>query len=186
VKSRNCLFIMSIVAVCCFMSASTVFSQDLKVGYVNSQKIVWGYKEAQDAQKKFDEINAGWEAEAREMQTRIQELADEIDSQSLLLSEQRKQEKTQEAQNLVAQFQTFQQQKWGQPDGDAYKKEQELMSPIVETIREAIKKIGKDEKYHYIFDSVAGNIVYVSEDQKDLTELVIEELNKGVTTTEKK
>jgi len=113
VKSRNCLFIMSIVAVCCFMSASTVFSQDLKVGYVNSQKILLEYKEAQDAQKKFDEINAGWEAEAREMQTRIQELADEIDSQSLLLSEQRKQEKTQEAQNLVAQFQTFQQQKWG-------------------------------------------------------------------------
>ena len=185
-KSRNRLFIMSFMVVCCIMFTGAAFGQNLKVGYVNSQKILLEYKEAQDAQKKFDEINAGWEAEAREMQTRIQELADELDSQSLLLSEQRKQEKTQEAQNLVAQLQAFQQQKWGQPDGDAYKKEQELMAPIVETIREAIKKIGKEEKYHYIFDSVAGNIVYVSEDQKDLTDLVIEELNKGLATTEKK
>ena len=44
-------------------------------------------------------------------------------------------------------------------------------------------------KYDYIFDGVAGNIVYASPDQPDLTDRVLEELNKGVgsaATAEKK
>ena len=183
-KSRNVL-IIAVTLIGCLIFTAGAQAQRLKIGYVNSQKILQNYKEAQDAQKKFDEINAGWEAEALEMQKRLQDLADELESQSLLLSEQRKQEKQAEMQNLYTQFQAFQMQKWQQPDGEAYKKEQELMAPIVETIRGVIKKIGGEQDFNYIFDSVAGNIVYVSDDQTDLTDAVIEELNKDVKTTEK-
>ena len=178
-KTKNAAVILSVLFLCCLVVTGNSYGQKLKFGYVNSQQILAEYKEAQDAQKKFDEINAAWEAEGLEMQQRLQELADELESQSLLLSEQRKREKETEAQNLLTQLQSFQQQKWGQ-NGEAFQKEQELMAPIVETIREVIKKIGEAEDFTYIFDSVAGNIVYVSEDQEDLTEKVIEELNKGV------
>ena len=181
-KTKNVFFILGILLVCCFMLTGNSYGQKLKFGYVNSQKILNEYKEAQDANKKFQEINAAWEAEGLEMQNRLQELMDELESQSLLLSEQRKMEKQAEAQNLYTQFQTFQAQKWG-PDGEAAKKEQELMAPIIETIRGVIKQIGEADEYTYIFDSVAGNIVYVADDQTDLTDRVIEELNKDVKPT---
>jgi hypothetical protein len=46
-----------------------------------------------------------------------------------------------------------------------------------------IKKIGTDEKYDYIFDVINGNILHVSASQPDLTERVLEELNKSVAAT---
>ena len=38
---------------------------------------------------------------------------------------------------------------------------------VLEKINLQIKKVGDDEKYDYIFDTVAGNILYASEQQVD-------------------
>jgi Skp family chaperone for outer membrane proteins len=54
------------------------------------------------------------------------------------------------------------------------------MQPIVDKINTVIKKIGTDDKFDYIFDTVNNNILHVSATQPDLTDRVLEELNKGV------
>jgi len=154
-------------------------SAQIKIGYVDSQKILEGYKEAQDAQKQLAEINKGWEDEARNMQRELQTKQDELESQSLLLSDEKRKEKEADLQNLYLRFQQYQQEKWGQ-QGEAYKKQNELMKPIIDKVQVVIKKFGADEKYDYIFDTVAGNIVYAGTGQPDLTEKVIAELNKTV------
>ena len=38
-----------------------------KLAYINSQKIIATYKEAQDAQDRLNKISAGWEEEAKLM-----------------------------------------------------------------------------------------------------------------------
>lgn len=179
-KARVLTLVMALLVIA--FVAEAALAQKMKIGYINSQKILQNYKEAQDAQKKFDEINAGWEAQVREMQRQLQELSDQLESQSLLLSEQRKQEKQQEIQNLYMSIQQFQMEKWGQ-NGEAFRKERELMEPIINSITAVIKKIGEAEGFTYIFDGVNGNIVYAAPDQPDLTDRVIEELNKSVKTT---
>ena len=55
---------------------------------------------------------------------------------------------------------------------------------IYDKINTAITKVGEEERYDYIFDTVNANIVYVSETSNDLTELVVEELENGVTENE--
>ena len=154
-----------------------VFAQ--KMGYINSQQIIANYKEAKDAQESLDKINKEWEAEGRAMQQQLQELGEQLESQSLLLSEERKQEKQQELQTLYLKIQQFQQDKWGQ-NGEFYKKEAEVMQPVIDKVNRAITKVGEDEKFDYIFDTVSANIVYASPNQPDLTELVLEELEKGL------
>ncbi len=151
----------------------------IKIGYVDSQKILESYKEAQDAQKQLAEINKGWEEEARNMQRELQTKQDELESQALLLSEEKRKEKETDLQNLYLRFQQFQQEKWGQ-QGEAFKKQNELMKPIIEKVQVVIKKFGAEEKYDFIFDTVAGNIVYAGPNQPDLTQKVVEELNKTV------
>ncbi|MFQ5864919.1 MAG: OmpH family outer membrane protein [bacterium] len=151
----------------------------LKIGYINSNKILETYKEAVDVKKQLQEINAQWEREAREMQKEVQELLEQLESQSLLMSEERKREKQQEVQNLQAKYQQFVMAKWGQ-GGEALKKEAELLQPVFEKINAGIRKIGESEGFNYIFDVVAGNILYASEDQPDLTDKLIDELNKGL------
>ena len=151
----------------------------IKIGYVDSQKILESYKEAQDAQKQLAEVNKGWEEEARNMQRELQTKQDELESQALLLSEEKRKEKEADLQNLYLRFQQFQQEKWGQ-QGEAFKKQNELMKPIIEKVQVVIKRLGAEEKYDYIFDTVAGNIVYAGTGQPDLTAKVIDELNKTV------
>ena len=170
--------IISIVLL--LLSTGSVFAQ--KIGFINSQQVLASYKEAQDAQERLDKINKEWEAEAREMQTQLQEMNDQLQSQSLLLSEERQQEKAQEIQALYVKAQQYQAEKWGQT-GEFYKKQDEVMKPVFDKINSAIKLVGEEERFDYIFDTVAGNIVYASPSQTDLTDLVIEELEKGLETS---
>ena len=95
-----------------FCTSSSTFAQ--KLAYVNSQKILATFKDALDAQEKLDKINQDWEAEGREMQKEFQDLSEQLESQSLLLSDERKQEKQQEIQTLYLKIQKYSADKWGQ------------------------------------------------------------------------
>lgn len=181
-SSKNWLVVTIVISFLFLGFFSTNSYADVKIGYVNSQKILASSKDALDAQKKLEEINATWENEGREMQKQLQDMSDQLESQSLLLSEERKREKQQEIQNLYLKLQKYQSDKWGQ-GGEFFKKQEELMGPIQEKILAAIKAIGDVDKFDYIFDSVAGNIVYISSSQIDLTERVMQELEKGTKTT---
>jgi len=169
------------LAVAILGGANPVAAQ-LKLGYIDSQKILEKYKEAQDAQKQLQELNKRWEEEAKNMQQELQTKLEDLESQALLLSDERKKEKETELQNLNIRLQQFQQEKWG-AQGEVYSKRAELMQPVINKINDVIKKIGTDEKYDYIFDVINGNILHVSASQPDLTERVLEELNKSIATT---
>jgi Skp family chaperone for outer membrane proteins len=124
-------------------------------------------------------LNRRWEEEAKNMQQELQTKLEELESQALLLSDERKKEKETELQNLNIRLNQFQQEKWGN-QGEVFTRRAELMQPVINKINDVIKKIGTDDKYDYIFDVVNGNILHVSASQPDLTEKVLEELNKSV------
>ncbi len=172
------LFAALLVNLCLFGLA---FGQ-LKIGYVNSNRVLEKYKEAIDVRKQLQELNAQWQQEARDMEKEIQTLQEQLESQSLLLSEERKAAKQQEIQDLYIKYQQFLQEKWGPQQGEAVQKEVELLQPVYDKINKAIKKIGQAGGYQYIFDTVAANILYASDEQPDLTEQLLEELNKGLPT----
>lgn len=156
---------------------NSAFAQ-LKIGYVDSQKILSSYKESIDAQKKLDAQNTKWQQEIQSMQQKLKDLQDQLNAQKLLLSDAKKEEKQREIQDNYLKIQQFQMKKWGQ-NGEMFQLNQKLMKPIIEQINKTITKIGQEEKFDYIFDTVAGNIVYASKNQPDLTDKVLEELNKS-------
>jgi outer membrane protein len=174
-------WIGALLAIAILGSANPAAAQ-LKLGYIDSQKILGSYKEAQDAQKQLQDLNRRWEEEAANMQKELQAKLDELESQALLLSDERKREKETELQNLNIRLQQFQQDKWG-AQGEVYTKRAELMQPVIDKINTVIKKIGTEDKYDYIFDVINANILHVSDSQPDLTGRVLEELNKSVAAT---
>jgi len=165
---------------------SSPLQAQLKIGYINSSRVLEVYKEAIDVRKQLQELNAQWEKEARDMQKEIQDLQEQLESQSLLLSEERKAEKAQEIQSKYLRYQQFLQEKWNPQNGEAVKKEVEMLQPVYNKINVAIKKIGEAEGYQYIFDVVQGNILYASDDQPDLTKQLVEELNKNLASASDK
>ncbi|MFQ5650381.1 MAG: OmpH family outer membrane protein [bacterium] len=183
-KPTKLLASFLLFSICLFsLAVNPVFGQ-LKIGYVNSNKILESFKDAIDVRKQLQELNAQWEQEARDMQKEIQTLQEQVESQSLLLSEERKAAKQQEIQNLYIKYQQFLQEKWNPQGGEAVKKEVELIQPVYDKINKAIQKIGEAGGYTYIFDTVAANILYAAKDQPDLTGQLLDELNKGLPKTD--
>jgi outer membrane protein len=148
----------------------------LKIRYINSQRILSEYPEAQEIQKQLDEIRAGYESQYNQMLQNYETLVQEIENQSLLLSPEKKAEKEKEAQDLAVQIEQFRYEKLG-PQGELYQKNLELTQPLYDKIDQIIQKIGEEQDYDYILDVVQG-VVLFSKPRFDITNLVIEELSK--------
>ena len=146
-----------------------------KFAYVESQRILNEYQEYQDVQKQLEQLRSKYDAEYQQMVKEYNALLEEIDSQSLLLSPEKKQQKMQAAQ--------YKYEKLG-PEGEFYKKSMELTRPIIDKINKLIAKIGEEEGYDFIFDASSGALVHALP-KYDITDRIIEELNKGVSTTKK-
>lgn len=148
-----------------------------KIRYLNSQEILDQLPAAQEIQKKLDGIRSNYEKEYNDMIESYDKLAKEIESQSLLLSPEKKAEKEREKLNLQQQIENYQREKLG-PQGEFYKRNLELTKPLYDKIDAIIKKISDEEGYDLVFDVVQGVIVF-AKDEYDITDRVIEELNKG-------
>ena len=147
-----------------------------KIAFVNSDRILAEYKEAQEAQSKLD-------VEARKLQEEYQGMIMQLDSlqkayeqQKMMMSESRRGEKEAEMVKLQQNIQVFQQQKLG-PQGEIYQKQNEIVGPVLEKVKNVIKKVADDGNYDFVFDTVSGNILY-AEPVYDITEKVIYELDR--------
>ncbi|MBU1708115.1 OmpH family outer membrane protein [bacterium] len=155
---------------------SICWARDLKVGYIDSERILTEFPDSQAAQAKLAEENREWETQAGSMRQQVEDLETQLEQQKLLLSDEKKAEKLEELQSLYFQAQQFQQEIWGQ-DGKLFQRNLELTRPVVEKINAAITKIGDEENYDFIFDATQGNIVHAKAEY-DITDRVLELLQK--------
>jgi len=151
-------------------------SAELKIGYINSEQIFRDYEGTKQAQEKFNKEVARWEQEATKMQKEIKDLQEQLEKQSLLLSEERKGEIQAQLQEKMIEYQKFLQEKFGQ-QGEALKKNEDLTRPIVEQINVILEDIAKAENYDFVFDARNGGLVW-AKPAYDLTERVLQILNK--------
>ena len=168
------LVIVSLVFITGLMTTAVA---DLKIGFVNSDKILQDYKEAQEAQGKLDVEAKKLQDEYQGMIMKLDSLKKNYDQQKMMMSESRRQEKEDEMVKLQQNIQVFQQQKLG-PQGEIYKKQNEIVGPVLEKVKNVIKKVAEEGNYDFIFDTVAGNILY-AEPVHDITEKVIYELERS-------
>lgn len=152
----------------------------LKVAYVNSDRIMQEWEEASEAQKKLDAEAQKLEERYREMTAEFDSLSKQFQQQQYVMSEERRQEKQRELQQLQQRIQRFQMENVG-PQGQIYAKQEEILGPVLDKINRAIKKVASDNNYDYVFDSVGGNLLY-AEEKHNITADVLYELRRGVSS----
>ena len=74
-------------------SAISLLAQDVKIGYIDSIKIFADYRETQDAERLYRQEVDQWTAQKQRMEQDIVKMRDELQAQSLMLSEEKKAEK---------------------------------------------------------------------------------------------
>ncbi|MCK4715528.1 MAG: OmpH family outer membrane protein [Candidatus Marinimicrobia bacterium] len=167
------LFVMLLVV----STFNVAVAQQMKIAYVNSDRILAEFDEAKEAQSKLDIEAKKLENEYRGMLTTLDSLSRDYERQKMIMSETRRQTKENEISQLQQSIQRYQVEKLG-PEGEIYRKQAELVGPVLEKIKSVIEKVGKENEYDYIFDTVAGNILY-AEPVHDLTDKVLYELKRN-------
>jgi len=169
-------FKVAVAAVFAVAAFSGTASAQLKLGFVNSEKIFTQFEGTKIAQEKFNKEVAKWEQEASKRVKEITEMKEQLEKQSLILTAERKKALEDSLRQKVILHEKFLQEKFGQR-GDVLSKNEELTKPILEKIQKIIDKIAKDEQFDFIFDYRAGGLVYAKQTY-DLTDRVLAQLAK--------
>ena len=170
IKKINILFLLLV---------PTMIYADIKIGYVNSNRIMGEYEPVREIQIDLEKEQRKLEIEFNRILETIDSLAKDYERQRLLMSDERRQNREQEIKNLEITAQEFQMKKFG-PEGDITKMQNQKLQPILEKVQSAIDVIAKERGFDYVLDAMTGSILYALP-QYDLTDDVLKEL-KNITT----
>ncbi len=155
-----------------FLFSISAFSQ-VKIGFVNSEAIIKELPEAQDAQRKLDNLVQEWQSELRKLESEWKQKYDNYDRNKLLMSDQMRAEKERELVELENRIMQYREQKFGQ-NGELFQKQEEFMRPIHNKIFNALEKIAKDEGYDFVFDKSGDILLLYANEKYDLTKKVLD------------
>ena len=148
----------------------------VNIGYIDSARIFQDYKDAREAQARFDRQVQGWRDEAGEKEKLVKQLREEVRDLSPILSSLKRQEKEEALQKAIAEHERFVQSIWG-PQGQAAQENERTTREVVEQIRSVVEKLAGEKGLDLVFDS-AGGVIIFADKNLDLTAEVVRRLNE--------
>ncbi|HEX2095382.1 MAG TPA: OmpH family outer membrane protein [Longimicrobiaceae bacterium] len=147
---------------------STADAQAVKIGFINSQKILAEAPGSAEAQQTLQREMGQYQTQVDSMQNELQRLQQDFERQQSTLSAQARQQRQQELQQRFTAYQ----QRMGQLQQTAQQREAQLVDPIMRRIRETIETIRREGGYAMIFDAANSGMV-AADSTLDLTERVL-------------
>jgi len=161
------------------MTGNISSAQNIKIGFVNSAKILQEYPDAQEANKKLDEMGKRWQSELEKMSRDLQQRYEDFQKKEPLLKEEEKRTQREELVTLEQRGIQFRQGKFGS-DGELAIATDSLLRPIKLRVMQVIEQIAKEEKIQFMFDRNDQIMVLLYGELKyDYTNLVIDRLKRG-------
>jgi len=162
-----------------FLFTTQMFAQAVKIGFVNSAKILQEFSEAIEANKKLDGMGKQWQAELERMSRELQQRYEDFQKKEPLLKEDEKRTQREELVALEQRGYQFRQEKFGN-EGDLAIATDSLLRPIKLKVMKVIEQVAKDEKIQFMFDRNEQIMFLLYGEQKfDYTNLVIDRLKRG-------
>ena len=147
-----------------------VEANELKVGYVNTQRIFRDAPAAQKAAKKLEGEFSRRDQDLQKMAKQLQGLRENLEKNSVTMAESDRRNKEKEFGELSREFQ----RKQREFREDLNLRQNEENAAVIEKANKAIKQIAEAEKY----DLVLQDVVWVSP-KLDMTDRVIKALAEG-------
>ena len=165
---KNTIKVFVLVALT--LAAMSVSAQ-VKLGHIETQKLIQAMPEWTAAQKTFEEeqkkVNTELNGLREQFQTKLAEYSEKMKT----YSEAMRATTEEELQGLQQRIQRFQETAMAQLE----KTQNDLMQPVMEKALNAIKEVGKENGFTYIFDMNAG-ILDAAENSQDVLPLVKKKL----------
>ena len=171
-----------VLALCMLTAAAVPAAAEVKIGYIDTVKIFANFKETIEAEEIYKKEVEVWKKQAEEMEADLARMREEIQSQSLMLSAEKLEEKKLIFDQRMKEYQKFMQDIFGE-NGEAARRNKELTEPIVEKINGVIEIVAEEEGFTLVLDSSQGVIVYADK-EIDITDMIIARLEVQMDTTQ--
>ncbi|TNE47813.1 MAG: OmpH family outer membrane protein [Bacteroidetes bacterium] len=161
-----------------FSLALTTFALAQNIVVVDVTAVLESVPEYQKAQEQLDQLATQWRQEIAQEQDEIKGLYSKYQAEQVMLSEETKRQREEEILNKEKTLRELQRRKFG-PEGDLFKKRQELVKPIQDKIYAAISKYAEDKGYEYVFDKGSASGLLYTNERYEKTEDIINILKRG-------
>ena len=147
-----------------------------RIAFVNTKYILDQMPEYETAQKELDRLSKQWQEEIDERHLQIGRMREAFNAEAILLTEEMKRSRLEEIDRKEREARDMQKKRFG-PEGDLFKKRQELIQPIQDRVYNAIKEVA-GTSYVAVFDlsgTNGGNLLFAS-DKYDKSDSVLRKL----------
>lgn len=159
-----------LVALMAALPIAQAVAAEMKIGYVNTQRIFRDAPAAQKAAKKIEAEFSKRDQELQRMAKQLQSTQESLEKNSVTMAEGERRNKERELNDLSRDFQ----RKQREFREDLNLRQNEENAAIIEKANKAIKQIAEADKY----DLIVQDVVWVNP-KLDITEKVIKSLSEG-------
>jgi outer membrane protein len=162
-----------LLILCAFFLVSASNAQRYAV--IDTKYILDKMPDYRSAQKTLDDVATGWQKEIDKMQSELDKMYKDFESEQVMLSEELR--KKREDQLFVKEkaLRDLQRQRFGF-EGDLFKKRQELIKPIQDKVYNAVQRLAVQRGYDFILDKSEGITVIFADPKLEKSDDVLREL----------
>lgn len=152
-----------------------IASRAQRIAFVDTKYILGKMPDYQSAQSELDRLSSQWQKEIDDRWETIRKLRDAYNAEAILLTDDMKASRREDIEKKEREARDLQKKRFG-PDGDLFKKREELIQPIQDRIYQAIKEVA-GTTYVAIFDiGGKGNNVLFASEKYDKSDSVLRKL----------
>lgn len=142
---------------------------------VDSEYILAKIPSYAQAQQQLDQLSAQWSGEVEALRSEIDALRTAYEAEKVIMTEEMKKEKLAEIEAKEQEARSLQRKYFG-PDGEIFKKRQELMRPIQDQVYNAVQDVARRRNLDVVFDKGSDLITLYANEKVDISDEVIEKL----------
>lgn len=165
------------------LGGNLMFAQTsaLKIGYVDSQVILAQYPAAIKAQGDLDALTNKWGAHIDTLTTDLQRAYQDYQKKAKTMPEDKQLAAQQQLLQQQQAIDNYKKEKFGQPNGEIYKKNEEIFGPVKAQVYKAIETVAKEEGMKFVLDKSGDAVVLYADAAYDITYKVLDNLKRGTT-----
>ncbi|MFK7807027.1 MAG: OmpH family outer membrane protein [Saprospiraceae bacterium] len=148
-----------------------------RIATVDINQILESVSDYQSAQKRLDDTAAKWQREISEEYDKIKGMYSRYQAEQVLMSDEVRAQKEEEIMNKEKEVRDLQKARFG-PEGDLFKKRQELVRPIQDMVYKAIEDYANTKGFDFIFDKGGSAGIIFSNSRFDKTEDIMKSLKE--------
>ena len=146
-----------------------------RFGIVDSEMILNKIPEYGQAQQQLDQLSKNWQGEVEALYSELDALKQAYNAEKVLLTEEMQKDKLKEIADKEKEAKELQRKYFG-PEGEVFKKRQELIRPIQDQIYTAVQDVARRRKLDVVFDKSSALITLYNNGKSDISDEVLEKM----------